>query len=142
MPTLVTAADVQTRFDISPDISGARIEPHVGSASRRLRRWVGEAAYSAAIAGTNAEMAEDLKNAEAHLAFHFLVYGVNSPMTTKGIVSTAMSPEGKEIRKYLSPDETQKVARHMLELAREIAEPYLLHDGTPDAGIALVSCDE
>lgn len=141
MPTLISAEDVITRFDISPDILAARIEPHVRAASRRLRKWVGEATYADAIGDVDPDMAEDLKNAEAHLAFHFLIYGVNYPLTTKGIVATAMSDEGREMRKYLTPDETQKVANQMLELAREIAEPYTVIDSVPSSSFEVVYAD-
>jgi hypothetical protein len=140
MPTLITTADVVLRFDISPDIDTGRIDPHVGTASRRLRRWVGEANYALALAGAgdDVDMQADLQNAEAHLVYHYLVYGANFPFTSKGIIATSMSGEGKEMRKYLTPAETQAVAQQMLDMAREIAEPYMLSDGTPTGGFELV----
>lgn len=144
MATLITSADVTARFDVSPDIDPVRIDPHVGTASRRLRKWVGETNYANAITGGGAyeEMQADLRNAEAHLAFHFMIYGLNMPFSTKGIVATSMAGEGKEMRKYLTPDETQKAAGQMLELAREIAGPYLVLVDTPTGGYEVLIDEE
>ncbi len=144
MATLIDADDLRTRFDIDPDILDPRIELHIGSASRRLRQWVGDMNYDAAVADEAdplADMTIDLKNAEAHLAFHFAVYGLNYTLSSKGIVATAMSAEGKEMRKYLTPAETQTVASQMLELAREIAEPYSILDSVPGSSWLPEDCE-
>lgn len=142
--TLISAAEFIERFDIDSDIDPKRITPHIGAASRRLRKWVGEEAYANALTEDAAyeDMQADLKSAEATLAFHYAIYGLNYPLSGKGVVATSMTGEGKEMRKYLTPDETQKVASQMLELAREIAEPYMLSDGTPDGGFEIVPADE
>lgn len=143
MPTLISAIEFRERFDISTEILDSRITPHIGSASRRLRKWVGETVYQQAIeiAGNeegDLDLVDDLKNAEAHLAFHFAIFGFNSPLTTKGVVATSMSGEGKELRKYLLPDESARLSNMYLELAREIAEPYLISDGTPESSYEVV----
>jgi hypothetical protein len=135
MPALIDAAELRTRFDIDKNIVDTRLTPHIGSASRRLRRWVGDTVYTSA----DADTADDLKNAEAHLAYHYAIFGLNSPLSIKGIVATSMAAEGKEIRKYLSPKETAELANHFLELAREIAEPYLISDGTPGPSFEIAS---
>lgn len=142
---LISAADFIERFDISDDIDGdKRITPHIGSASRRLRKWVGDTAYDDALLAlpADADRKDALKNAEATLAFHYAVYGMNFPLSSKGIVATSMTSEGREMRKYLTPDETQKVASQMLELAREIAEPYMLSDGTPASSFEIIDSDD
>lgn len=130
MPTLITASEFRERFDISKDIDDKRITPHIGSASRRLRKWVGEEMYLRAYNATTEfqDLQDDLKNAEAHLTFHFAIKGMNYPLSSKGIIGTSMSGEGKEMRKYLSPLDTEKISSQMLELAREICEPYLTED--------------
>ena len=137
MPTLLSIAEFRERFDISADILDKRIVPHLGSASRRLRKWVGDEAYQNAFNGTTvyADMAEELKNAEAHLTYHFAVEGFNYPMTSKGIVANSQSGEGKESRRYLTPEQTAKVKSQMLEAAREIAEPYCYSRDDLDIGI-------
>lgn len=126
MQKLISADDFRARFDISDDIDAGRIAPHIGSASRRLRKWVSDAVYSNALSENPAyeELQEDLKNAEAHLTYHFAISGFNYPLSSRGIVATTQSGEGREMRKYLTPTETQQVARQMLELAREIADPH------------------
>ena len=139
MASLISEADVFDRFDISSDIEASRIRPHVGSASRRLRNWVGDATYAQAL-GSDSEfedLREDLRSAEAHLAFHYAILGLNYPLSSKGVVATSMASEGREMRKYLTPAETAEVARQLLELAREIAEPYMLADGTPLAAFGV-----
>lgn len=137
MPTnlLISPDDMRKRFDIDSDIEPDRLRPHIGTASRRLRKWVGDTAYANALSEDEQyqEMQEDLKNAEAHLAFHFAIFGLNSPLSPKGVVATATVPEGKEIRRYLEPKATAELAQHFLDLAMEIASPYTLSDGTPTA---------
>ena len=130
---LITAADLKNRFDIDTEIDAKRLDPNIGAASRRLRKWVGDAAYADAAADTPADedRAEDMKNAEAHLAMHFAILGFNSPISAKGVVATAMSSEAKELRKYLAPKETAEVAQAYLDLAKEIAGPYMTDSGTP-----------
>lgn len=131
MPALITVDDFRDRFDISSDIKDARIKPHISAASRRLQKWVGPTNYADAAAK------EELQNAEAHLAYHFAIFGLNAPLTTKGVVATAMAAEGKEVRRYLEPDATSKLSQQMLELAREIASPYLV-DQVEDTGFVVI----
>lgn len=131
MATLLSAAEFKERFDISDDIETKRITPHIGSASRRLRKWVGAATYEKALNpadndGSDADLVTDLKNAEAHLTYHFAIFGFNYPLSSKGIVATTQSGEGRDMRKYLNPSETREVSRQMLELALEIAEPHCI----------------
>jgi hypothetical protein len=67
---------------------------------------------------------------------------MNAPLSKKGVVATAMSAEGREMRKYLSPKETAELSGYFLELAREIVEPYLLADGTPSASFEVIAEEE
>lgn len=140
--TLISVEDFRERFDIDEEIDKSRIAPAIWSASRRLRKWVTDATYTNALSEDEqyAELQDCLKNAEAHLAYHYAVLGLNYPIASKGIVATAMSGEGKEMRKYLTPVETAQVMAQMLELAREIAEPFMADDGTPGANIEVAEC--
>jgi hypothetical protein len=142
MPPLISADDLRDRFDISPDIKDPRLTPAIGSASRRLRKWVGEMNYALASAGTDPDMLSDLQNAEAHLAYSLAIYGLNSPMTKKGVVTTSQSDQGKEMRKYLSPKETAELATYFLNVAQEIAAPYITDDGSVVAGIGISGTKE
>ena len=145
MPTLISAADFRECFDVDSEISDKRIEPHIGSASRRLRKWVGDTLYEQAtnIAGnedTDLDLVTDLSNAESYLTMHFALLGFNSPLSIKGVVATSMSSEGKEMRKYLSPAETLDLSGQFLEMAREIAEPYI--GVVIDPGIEISPADD
>lgn len=145
MAALIDADEFRERFDIDTDIGDPRITPHIGSASRRLRKWVGDANYDASLAlvttpdanddDGNALLAE-LQNAEAHLTFHYALLGWNSPLSGKGVVATAMSDEGKEMRKYLTPRETAELAGQYLQLAEEIA--FAAIQTVDSAGLDLV----
>lgn len=132
------AASLRNRFDINKDIVDGRLLPHIGAASRRLRQWVGEAAYADALsnAPTDALRQADLQNAEAALAMHFALPGLNSNITIKGIVKTTKeggATAGNIIFTYLNPNEVKQLAATYLEQAEEIARPYLVDDGTPEA---------
>ncbi|CAN5335403.1 hypothetical protein BH10ACI2_BH10ACI2_21070 [soil metagenome] len=147
MATLINADEFRERFDIDVEIRDTRIEPHIGSASRRLRGWVGDAVYAAAVAlaisgqDDDTDTVNDLKSAEAHLTFHFAIAGFNSPMSSKGVVATAMASEGREVRRYLTPTETAELASQYLELAREIAKPYITESATSGFEVVTTDCD-
>lgn len=135
MATLIDADEFRERFDIDPDMADKRITPHVGSASRRLKKWVGAEAYADALLETpaDADRAEDLRSAEAHLAFHFALLGLHVSLTAKGVLIEAQSAEGGERRRYLLPDQVDAISMQFLERAREIAEPYILLDPLPSS---------
>lgn len=145
MATLISVDEFRERFDIDTEIQDRRLEPHIGSASRRLRKWVGATVYDAAAEDSTPgeddddDTVNDLKNAEAHLAMHFAILGLNSPLSTKGVVATSTSDEGRDLRKYLTPDETQKLSVQVLELAREIAGEYIAAD--ENIGVAFIETD-
>lgn len=137
MARLITADKFRERFDIDSDIKDSRITPHIGSASRRLRKWVGDAVYAATFAWVDVDedtltdnqldQLTDLQNAEVHLAFHFAITGLNSPLSGKGVLKQAKSSEsgGREIREYLTPAETLALSTNLLELASEFAKAYI-----------------
>lgn len=138
---LISADTLRERFDIDSSIRDGRLLPAIGSAAKRLRGWVGDERYNEAAAvdvsaETENPLINDLRNSEANLAMHFAILGLNSPLTSKGVVGTNMASEGREVRKYLSPKETQELATQFLELAREIADPYIAQGD--DVGIAVV----
>ncbi len=146
---LITADEFRERFDIDSVILDARLEPHIGSASRRLRKWVGDTIYDAAAAlvatpdedddDGNARLA-DLQSAEAHLAYHFAIFGMNFAVSSKGSVATATSDEGREMRKYLAPKEVSELSTYFLELAREIAD--LVVEAVHESGTVIVGLDD
>jgi len=138
MAGLITVADLREQFDISPQVTDGRLTRMLVAAKRRLRGWVGEAAYADALAAApdDTERQESLELAEAHLAMHFAIVGLNSPLRREGIVAEE-KVEGGTVLRYLNPDQTAALARQYLEIAEEIARPYLVDDGTPAGPIAL-----
>ena len=125
-------------FDIAKDIKDGRLTPHIGAASRRLKGWVGAEAYQDALSGqpTDPLRQADLQNAEAALAMHFALPGLNSKVTPTGIVKTTKeggAMAGNVVFSYLVPNEVRQLSQVYLEQAEEIARPYLLNDGTPEA---------
>jgi hypothetical protein len=126
---LIDVNELRERFDIDNDLKDGRLTPHIGSASRRLRQWVGDTVY----ATTDEDIKADLENAEAHLAMHFAVLGLNSPMSYKGVFITETSTEGKAVRRYLDPKQISELAQMYLDQAQELVQKYTLTDGTPAA---------
>ena len=138
MATLINAAKLREYFAINGDIKDPRLTPHIGAASRRVRRWVGDVAYgdAAAEAPQDADRAEDLKAAEASLAMHFALLGLNTNLTVNGVLKTRkeVGSQNANIQTtYLSPAEVRQLAQGYLDQAEEIARPYILTDGTPEA---------
>lgn len=136
MAMLINATKLREYFDISTTIKDPRLTPHIGAASRRLKGWVGEAAYADALleAPQDAPRAEDLKNAEAALAMHYAVPGLNTKITPGGVVKTVKETGAMAtpvVTTYLTPNEVRQLAELYLDQAEEIARPYALADGTP-----------
>lgn len=143
MATLINATKLRDYFALSSDIKDPRLTPHIGTASRRLKRWVGDVAYADAAAEVpqDADRAEDLKNAEAALTMHFALWGLNTNLTVNGVLKTRkeVGSQNANIQTtYLSPAEVRQLAQGYLDQAEEIARPYALADGTPEAEVAVV----
>lgn len=137
--TVIDATELRDYFEIkSPDIKDERLTPHIGAASRRLKGWVGAEAYADALLEEPSDPTRqaDLKFAEAALAMHFALPGLNTNITTRGVVKTQReggAPGGGTVFSYLTPIEITQLSRTYLDQAEEIARPYMLSDSTPDA---------
>jgi hypothetical protein len=136
------ANSLRNRFDISKDIVDGRLLPSIGAASRRLKLWIGTEAYADALSETPTDELRkaDLENAEAALAMHFALPGLNSKVTPAGIVKTTKeggAMAGNVVFSYLTPNESKQLSQMYFEQAEEIARPYLLDDGTPNAEFAV-----
>ncbi|HUF02795.1 MAG TPA: hypothetical protein VMM38_01325 [Aridibacter sp.] len=141
MASLVSEDDLREYFpfEIHKDVGDHQVVFSIVSASKRLRGWVGDAAYDAALAeGDTDERKIILRNAEGYLAMHFMMLALNTRLRAGGIVRSEMS-EGDTVNSYFSPAETAAFTTQYLEMAREIAEPYLLHDGTPGPAFEVAS---
>lgn len=138
---LITVDELRELFDIDAGIGDKRFERALAAAGRRMRSWVGDDVYADALdASPDDETRQaDLEYAEAHLVMHFAVLGINTALRPTGIVATE-SVEGTVTLRYHNPTEIEKLQQEYLDLAEEIARPYLLTDGTP-GGPAVVELD-
>lgn len=134
MQGLITVDDLRELFAIDKDLKDERFERALSAGSRRLRDWVGDAAYDDAVSipPEDQQRAEDLAFAEAHLVMGLSLLGVNTSMRSTGIVSSERV-EGQVTISYLKPDELMKLQQQYLDQAEQIARPYLKSDGTPEA---------
>lgn len=148
MPTdgLITVAELRERFEMGVDIVDGRLTPHLASAGRRMRQWVGDVAYDDALK-TNAPAPDDptrketLQNAEAHLAMAFALVGLNTALRTKGMIKGERSGEGDVITSYFSPDEVARYQQVYLDTAETIAWPYIQNSGVPPP-VAVEAADQ
>ncbi|MBX7170151.1 MAG: hypothetical protein K1X72_04285 [Pyrinomonadaceae bacterium] len=132
MSMLASATIMRELFDIAPEteIPNTRLNRYVGAASRRIKKWVGNDAYTDALsnAPTDADRKEDLIVAEANLAMHFAILGLNAPITSKGVVKTAGKLDAS-LRTYLTPAETEQLRTQFLENAESLVKDYLVIGG-------------
>jgi hypothetical protein len=140
------SASLRNRYDINKDIVDGRLTPHIGAASRRLKQWVGAEAYADALSETPTDGLRklDLENAEAALAMHYALPGLNTVVTPKGVVKTTKeggAMGGNIVFSYLTPNEIRQLSELYLANAEEIARPYLLTDGVPSADFMLVESE-
>lgn len=142
MATLIEETELRGMFDIHPDITSGRLTRAIGAAARRLRVMVGATVYDDAASDTttNTDRKDDLEYAEANLAMHFAILGLNTQIRATGVVK-AEKIEGETVVSYLNPAEIQALAAQYLEAAHEIARPYLLADGVPEAEIGFAEIE-
>lgn len=128
-------------FIIQPDILDKQLTRSIASASKRLAAWIGADLYAEVfgeIPGDDDEDAEPserlliLQNSEGHLALHYALLGLNTNLRQLGMVKREQV-EGHTVNEYFVPKDVADFTTQYLETAREIAEPYLLSDGTPTA---------
>ncbi len=127
MPELLTVEKFQEMFgEIDTPNPAAQLKRPVGAACRRVKDWVGETIYNAAVAADDADpVKSDLELAAGYLAMHFLIANFNTVVRTGGIVK-AEKAEGDTVISYLTPDETSKRAQEFFDLADEICRPHKL----------------
>lgn len=144
MAGLVTVQDLREIFEIGEDIKDPRLKRHIAAAGRRLRSWVSDAVYEAAQgnAPEDADQQQDLQLAEAHLAMHFAILGLNTALRPTGVVRTERV-EGDTVISYHSPGEVEKLQQLYLATAEVIARPYLTESaGSTDSLAFAVVEDE
>lgn len=141
MAGLITTTQLRTEFPfvIQTDISPAQLSRSLASASKRLKSWIGETVYEE----TNSLADDDeqkliLQNAEGHLALHYALLGLNTNLRSFGLVKSE-NVEGNTVIQYFSPTEIENFTSQYLELAQEIAAPFM---ETQSSGIAPVFVED
>jgi len=127
-------------FVIQADVLDRQLTRSIASASARLKAWIGAEVYAAVAAESSEPVSERkliLQNAEGHLALHYALLGLNTNLRSVGMVKREQV-EGNTVNEYFDPNQVSNFSTQYLELAREIAEPYALSDGTPTAGFGVV----
>lgn len=149
MDGLITVDQLRDIFAIDADILDPRLTRALTVAGRHMRSWVGDEAYDDALkvgptdddpAGEEPDdptRKEDLELAEAHLAMHFAILGLNTALRPTGVVREERA-EGNTLIRYHSPDEVAKLKDAYLETAQTLANPYLLVDDSVEPFGAVV----
>lgn len=128
-------------FEIHQDVDKERLLLPIVSAIRRLRVWVGNTLVDAAIAEAS-EVDETkliLQHAAGYLAMHYAMIGLNTQMRNFGLVKSEQV-EGDTVNTYFNPVDVANFTTQYLEMAREIAEPYAIGDGTPSSSFEVADC--
>ena len=138
MATLITVEELRAQFAISPDIGDGRLSPSLTAAGQRLREWVGPDAYADAGAESPADdvRRDNLRTAEAHLAMHFALLGLNTVLRPGGVVKQEQV-EGGVVIQYLNPAEIETLAAQYLNTAEELVRAYLVAEQDPAAITAI-----
>jgi hypothetical protein len=117
--------------EIDTPSASTQIQRPLGVAARRIRSWVGDVVFEAAVeAAETDETKLDLQAACGYLAMHFLIANFNTVVRTGGIVTTEKA-EGNTVLSYLTPQQTQLRAQEFFDLALEIVRPYQLNVEMP-----------
>lgn len=138
--TLITETELRARFDIHKDVKPERLTFPVGAAGRRLKNLVGATAYDDALLddqATDPVRRDDLDYAEALLAMHYCLLGLNTQIRPSGVVKTEKI-EGETVVQYLLPKEIQELSRQYLDFAEEVIRPYAQIDAVPEAEAEIV----
>jgi hypothetical protein len=138
MATLITVDELRVQFAISPDIGDGRLSPGLTAAAQRLQVWVGSEAYADAWSDTPVDENRrgNLRAAEAHLAMHFALLGLNTVLRPGGVVRQEQVEGGVQVQ-YLNPAEMEALTAQYLSAAEELVRSYLIADQTLPAVTAL-----
>lgn len=152
--TLITVGNLRDQFPfvIQTDVKDGQLKRSIFSAANRLKKWIGESFYEEVAGdlepGEGEEEAPEpterlliLQNAEGHLALHYALLGLNTNLRSMGLVKREQV-EGNTVNEYFSPNDVENFSLQYLNRALEIAEPYMLSDGTPTVGFEVVDGEE
>lgn len=141
--TLITETELRAMFDIHANVEPGRLTFGIGAAGRRLKALVGAMAYADALlddTATDQIRRADLDYAEALLAMHYCLLGLNTQIRPSGVVKTEKI-EGETVVQYLTPKELIDLSKQYLDIAEEVLRPYALLDAVPEAEVEIVETD-
>lgn len=132
MPELLTIEDFREMFgEIDTPTTDTQVKRPLGAAIRRVKSWVGDEVFAAAVeAGDEDETKLDLQASAGYLAMHFLIANFNTVVRSGGIVK-AEKAEGDTVLSYLTPAETRERAQEFFDLADELCRPWRLSEISP-----------
>lgn len=131
MPQLLTVEEFRGMFgEIDTPTMETQLRRPLGVAARRIRSWVGDLVFNAAVeAEDDDETKLDLQAACGYMAMHFLIANFNTVVRAGGMVKSEKA-EGQTVLSYLTPNETVIRAQEFFDLADEICRPYKLPDAS------------
>lgn len=127
--TLIDPATLRERYDIHRDRKEGMLLMAIRSASRRTRKWVGDAVYADALLSepdtpTDEDRALACADVEACLAMHYLVLPFNTHIREQGVVAEEKLAEGGTVVRFLNPQAINDLAEQYLCQAKMIVELY------------------
>ena len=107
------------------------LAPFFGSASRRLKRWVGDEAYEDAEASTpeDGERAAALKDGEAYLVLYYTAPRLNMVLGDSGIITYKIVGSSADEFTYLSQENLEKLRQAWLRDAVDACQRYISKAG-------------
>lgn len=125
MQTLNTVQQIRDAFNIVQEISNQRLSFCLLAARRTVKNWCGTEAFEDAlvVAPINAERAEALRSAEAHLAVYHLLLNTGARVYPFERTAERKAAQGGNSF-YLPPGELQQLRKEHFDTAAELASPY------------------
>ncbi|MFC1483679.1 hypothetical protein ACFL5M_06430 [Candidatus Neomarinimicrobiota bacterium] len=107
------------------------LAPFFGPAARRLRQWVGEAAYEDADASTPVDTARAaaLKDAEAYLVLYYVAPRLNMVLGDSGIITYKIVGSSADEFTYLTPENLEILRQAWLRDAVSTCREYITKAG-------------
>ncbi|UCH09067.1 MAG: hypothetical protein JSU61_07405 [Fidelibacterota bacterium] len=124
-------------------IDDATLAPFFGPASRRLKEWVGNEAYSDAEQSTpeDGDRAAALKDAEGYLVLYYAAPRLNMVIGDSGIITYKIDGTSSDEFTYLAPRELERLREVWLQDAVSSCRVYIIKAGVT-VGISTVAADE
>jgi len=127
---------IRQKFSVQSNSYGTQIDSAIGSAARKIRRWVDSAAYAEAAGSTVPTDPEDLLryetivDAHAFLTMYYLWKSVGNKLSADGVIKQAQDSASPSMNSrivtnsYLTPAELD--AQDYYDLAWDAIHPYLV----------------